>query len=120
MKRLLVALVTAAAVLAMLTPTASAGFDEFGYNYGARLFVGPADGVDRILDGKFWGDPTYANDRLVMKWSKAWDNARFHGAPWGPEAWITNEWNGRVPGGSGEGWHYKIIWVGPALENSPS
>ncbi|MBC7233623.1 MAG: hypothetical protein H5T68_10345 [Chloroflexi bacterium] len=24
-----------------------------------------------------------------------------------------------MPGGSGETWHYKIIWVGPELENSP-
>lgn len=95
------------------------GFDEFGYNYGARIFVGAADGVDRILDGKVWGDPTYADDHLVMKWSKAWDNARFGGAPWTCEAWVDNEWNGRVPGGSGEVWHYKIVWVGPELEASP-
>lgn len=95
------------------------GFDEFGYNYDARIFVGLADGVDRVLDGKVWGDPTYANDRLVMKWSKAWDDARFNGAPWTPEAWCTNERNGRVPGGSGEVWHYKFIWVGPELEDSP-
>jgi hypothetical protein len=95
------------------------GFDEFGYNYKARIFVGRADGVDRVLDGKVWGDPTYANDHLVMKWSKAWDDATFHGASWTPEAWVTNEWNGAVPGGSGEVWHYKIIWVGPELENSP-
>ena len=27
------------------------GFDEFGYNYKARIFVGPADGIDRVLDG---------------------------------------------------------------------
>jgi hypothetical protein len=46
-------------------------------------------------------------------------NARFHGAEWGPDAWLTNEWNGAVPGGSGEVWHYKIIWVGPELEESP-
>jgi len=95
------------------------GFDEFGYNYKARVFVGKADGVDRVLDGKVWGDPTYANDWLVMKWSKAWDDARFHGAPWTPDAWLTNEWNGAVSGGSGEVWHYKIIWVGPELEDSP-
>jgi len=95
------------------------GFDEFGYNYKARVFVGKADGVDRNLDGKVWGDPTYANDWLVMKWSKAWDDARFHGAPWTPDAWCTNEWNGAFSGGSGEVWHYKIIWVGPELKNSP-
>lgn len=81
--------------------------------------MGPADGVDRVLDGKVWGDPTYANDHLVMKWSKAWDDARFHGAPWTPEAWLDNVWNGQVPGGSGETWMYKIVWVGPELENSP-
>ncbi len=56
------------------------GFDEFGYNYTARIFVGPADGVDRNLDGKVWGDPTYANDRLKMVWSKAWDDAKFNGS----------------------------------------
>jgi hypothetical protein len=98
---------------------AKGGFDEFGYNYGARIFSGKADGVDRVLDGKVWGDPTYANDHLVMKWSKAWDDARFHGAPWTPDAWCSNEWNGAVPGGSGEVWHYKIVWVGPELKNSP-
>ena len=98
---------------------ATTGFDEYGYNYNARIFVGIADGVDRNLDGTFWGDPTYANDILVMKWSKAWDDARFHGGEWTPDAWVDNEWNGMVPGGSGEVWHYKIIWVGPELENSP-
>ncbi|MBI2232796.1 MAG: hypothetical protein HYU56_02665 [Candidatus Aenigmarchaeota archaeon] len=109
-----------AAIAAMLTTTVFAsGFDQFGYNYQARVFVGAADGVDRTLDGTVWGDPTYANDHLVMKWSKAWNDARFNGAPWTPEAWEDNEWNGNVPGGSGETWHYKIIWVGSELENSP-
>jgi len=95
------------------------GFDEFGYNYSARIFVGPADGVDRKLDGCVWGDPTYANDHLKMKWSKAWDDALFHGGKWGPDAYEDNQWNGKVPGGSGETWHYKIIWVGSELEKSP-
>jgi hypothetical protein len=54
-----------------------------------------------------------------MKWSKAWDEARFHDAPWTCDAWEDNEWNGKVPGGSGEVWHYKIVWVGPELEDSP-
>jgi len=97
------------------------GFDQFGYNYGARIFVGKADGVDKTLDGKVWGDPTYANDRLVMKWSKGWDDARFNGAPWTADAWEDNEWNGKVPGGSGEVWHYKIKWVGtPCDETNPN
>lgn len=119
--------VLVAPVAALAAKPANTGFDEFGYNYKARVFVGPADGVDRILDGKVWGDPTYANDHLVMKWSKGWDDARFgpdgirsngDELPWGPDAWETNEWNGMVPGGSEEIWHYKIIWVGPDLEGS--
>jgi hypothetical protein len=103
----------------MAAKPANNGFDEFGYNYTARIFNGLADGVDRILDGMVWNDPTYANDHLVMKWSIDWDNARFHGATWGPGAWEDNEWNGMVPGGSQEVWHYKIVWVGTELENSP-
>jgi len=116
---LLVLLFGLAATPALAAAPDKRGFDEFGYNYQARVFVGKADGVDRNLDGKVWGDPTYANDYLVMKWSKAWDNARFHGAPWSPEAWCSNEWNGMVPGGSQEVWHFMIVWVGPELENSP-
>lgn len=98
------------------------GFNEFGYNYNARIFVGPADGVDKVLDGKVWGDPTYANDHLVMKWNKAWDDCNTAGnndvnACLG--AWTDNEWNGNVPGGSGTTDHYKIIWVGSKGESSP-
>lgn len=125
MKKTLIALVLALTlVLMMALPVAAAkpeatGFDEFGYNYQARLFVGLADGVDRNLDGLYAGDSTYANDLLVMKWSKGWDDARFHDAEWGPGAWETNEWNGMIPGGSGEVWHFKIIWVGTELEESP-
>jgi len=109
----IISLIAIAIIFAVASQSLAAGFDEFGYNYKARIFVGKADGVDRVLDGKVWGDPTYANDHLVMKWSKAWDDARFHDAPWTCDAWEDNEWNGAVPGGSGEVWHYKIIWVGP-------
>jgi hypothetical protein len=115
-----VALSVAAAVTpALAEQPADKGFDQYGYNYQARVFVGPADGVDRVLDGAVWGDPTYANDHLVMKWSKAWDDARFNGAPWTSDAWETNEWSGMNPDGSQSVWHYKIIWVGPELQNSP-
>jgi hypothetical protein len=108
-----------AGVLATAPVTrAAGGFDKFGYNYTARVFNGLADGVDRVLDGTVWGDPTYANDKLVMKWSKAWDDARFNGAPWTPEAWTSNEWNGKLADGSQITEHYKIIWVGPELELS--
>jgi hypothetical protein len=94
------------------------GFDQFGYNYTARNFVGLADGVDRALDGTVWGEATYAGDHLKMNWSRAWDAARFDGAAWSCEATLDNQWNGQVPGGSGEVWHYRIVWVGPELSAS--
>jgi len=120
LKITLVSAIVIVVTLCFTTPIfAAPGGDEFGYNYKARIFVGPADGVDRILDGKVWGDPKYAKDHLVMKWSKAWDDARFKGTAWTQDAWENNEWNGMIPGGSGEVWHYKIIWVGSDLENSP-
>lgn len=53
-----------------------------------------------------------------MKWNKAWDDARFNGAPWTKEAWVDNEWNGQVPGGSGETCHYKIQWVGECTDGT--
>jgi hypothetical protein len=96
---------------------AGGGFDQFGYNEKARIFVGRADGVDRVLDGKYWGDPAYANDHLVLKWNAEWVRGveeRWSNPPY--QAWQDNEWNGRVPGGSGQVWHYKIVWVGPCGE----
>lgn len=92
------------------------GFDQFGYNYTARIFNGIADGVDRT----FGGTSPYDNDHLVMKWNAEWDRGNDEGWANPPySAWTTNEWNGKVKGGSGDVWHYKIIWVGPELENSP-
>ena len=117
---------------APLTPQASAamsagtkGFDELGYNDGARIFVGLADGSDGNLDGTVWGDPTYAKDHLVMKWNAAWDacNAAYKAGASAADiqaacagAWTNNEWNGQVPGGSGESWVYKMKWVGPCTD----
>ena len=101
--------------------TTSPGFNACGYNYGARVFSGVADGVDGTLDGAVWGDPTYANDHLVMKWNAAWDACNANGydnATYCAGAWVTNEWNGMVPGGSGVTEHVKIIWVGSATEAS--
>jgi hypothetical protein len=123
MRKSAVALVLGLVLVLLAMPSLAlagpqSGFDEYGYNYKARLFSGPADGVDRMLDGLVWGDPTYANDHLVMKWSKAWDDARFNGASWTPDAWCTNHWNGNVPGGSGEVEQFKCIWVGFELEDS--
>lgn len=115
--------VLATGVLTLSSYAASdKGFNENGYNYSARVFSGVADGVDRNLDGTVWGDPTYANDHLVMKWNKAWDDCNDNGYN-DPDyclgAWTTNQWNGMRPDGSKWTEHVKVIWVGSELENSP-
>ena len=61
-----IAIMLLAAVTVFATHATTKGFDQFGYNYKARIFVGAADGVDRSLDGRVWGDTTYANDHLVV------------------------------------------------------
>ena len=104
-----------------LTAGVGGAFDQFGYNEKARIFNGPADGVDRELNGMVWGDPTYAKDTLVMKWNAAWDacnDAGNNDEDACAGAWVNNEWNGAIPGGSQEVWHYKIIWVGSESINS--
>ena len=104
--------------------SAEGAFDEFGYNFRARIFMGTGEswamgkyGITHDEAEAMMG--IYAHDHLVMKWSKAWDDARFHGEPWTPEAWCINEWNGMMPDGSQETWRYVNIWVGPELEDSP-
>lgn len=105
---------TAARTDPSFSSAGNGGFNQFGYNYTARIFNGPADGVDKSLDGTVWGDPTYANDHLVMKWNAAWDACNVEQTPAScTGAWTDNEWNGKVSGGSGQIWHYKIKWVGP-------
>jgi hypothetical protein len=97
------------------------GFDEFGYNRNAGIFNGT--GLSWCM-GKLGWDETacrtymgkYANDRLVMKWNAEWDRGNYEG--WTDvsyDAWENNQWNGNVEGGSGEVWHYKIVWVGDCM-----
>lgn len=93
------------------------GFDEFGYNRTARIFVGTAWGwcMEKVGDeawcDRYLGDS--AEDHLVMKWNAEWDRGNAENWAQPPyNAWENNEWNGKVPGGSGEVWHYKIVWVG--------
>lgn len=117
----ILAVVAMAGVIAV-PASAAGGFNQYGYNYGARIFSGPADGVDKNLDGKVWGDPAYAKDHLVMKWNAAWNacNANGYNNPtYCAGAWVTNQWNGMTPDGSQWTGHIKIIWVGSAGTSSP-
>ena len=106
------------------------GFDEFGYNYQAHLFVGTYDTSDRVADGKYWGSTAdYADDALQMKWSDEWlsnvdcdgdgklDRGLANGTSTGlSRGWLTNHANGDYIDASGVSQHYtyfvKIGWVG--------
>ncbi len=117
-------LLTLAAFIA--TPALASGFNQYGYNYGARIFNGTAlnwclaSGAAKSACENSLG--VYANDQLVMKWNAQWDNCNNNGydnPTYCLGAWDDNEWNGKVSNGSGQNWHYKIIWVGSLAENSP-
>lgn len=105
---------------------ATTGFNQYGYNYSARIFNGTylswceSGGSSAAACVATLG--IYANDKLVMKWNAQWDacNANGYNNPkYCLGAWVDNELNGRVFGDSGEVWHYKIIWVGSAGSSSP-
>ncbi len=95
------------------------GFDEFGYNRSARIFNGTAEGwcMEKFSQTEAYCEAylgVYAHDKLIMKWNAEWDRGNTEdwlNPPY--NAWENNQWNGKVPGGSGEVWHYKIVWVGP-------
>jgi len=93
--------------------SAGGGFDQYGYNYQARIFVGTGESwsLAKGLPADYLG--IYAPDKLVMKWNAEWDRGNAENWANPPyEAWENNEWNGAFPGGSGAVWHYKIVWVG--------
>lgn len=103
-----------------LASTNGGGFDQYGYNYTARIFNGSLSqwcASKGITDSTICGSYGFgsANDQLIMKWNAQWDNCNAAGnldpsACTG--AWTDNEFNGNVPGGDGYVWHYKIVWVG--------
>ncbi|OGG46168.1 MAG: hypothetical protein A3F84_26170 [Candidatus Handelsmanbacteria bacterium RIFCSPLOWO2_12_FULL_64_10] len=102
------------------------GFDQFGYNYQAHEFNGTYDSVDRVLDGKYWGQTgDYVDDRLRMKWSDDWLSNKDctgdgkldrDGASGISKGWLTNQVEGDYVDASGNLQHYtyfvKIVWVG--------
>lgn len=126
MKKLLI--VTAVLLSAfILVGTASAVGNGWSGYHKNRIFVGT--GMQWCMDkfGSTWGTEeacreylgSYADDKITMKWNAEWDRGNTENWANGPyNAWTDNEWNGKFPGGSGAVWHYKIVWVGPELQNS--
>lgn len=94
------------------------GFDDAGYNVTANIFNGTGWSwcMDKVGDAAWCTTylGPYANDNLIMKWNDEWNRGNAESWANPPyKAWENNQWNGIVPDGSGEVWHYKIVWVGP-------
>lgn len=102
------------------------GFDRFGYNYQAHLFVGTYDSSDRTIDGTYWGQTgDFVDDKLSMKWSNDWlsnqdctgDSKLDRGPDGASRGWMTNHVNGDYLDGDGNVQQFtdfiKIVWVGP-------
>ena len=81
------------------------GFDEYGYNYGANLFVGPYDWYDRDKEAG-WAGPEYHYITLVMKWSDNWFSENKEGS------WCTNHMYATEPDGTHWTYFCKIVYIG--------
>ena len=121
--------------------TVTLGFDQYGYNYQAHLFVGTYESVDRDLTDGQGGDPypgdesdppiATLDDSLIMKWSDPWlanvdcnddgklDRGLVDGVVGGTSlGWLTNQAEGDYDsdGDGTQDAHYtyfvKIGWVG--------
>jgi len=96
-----------------------------GYNWKANIFIGT--GAQWCLQSGY-GEGCVAslgpsaNDLIEMKWNEQWNLCNEYGEDnptYCVGAFENNLWNGKVPGGDGGVWHYKIIWVGPEGTESP-
>jgi len=101
----------------------STGFDDWGYNYQARLFNGKY--CDAYRDAAWCQD--YKDDNLSMKWNDAWlsnqdcdgdgslDRHYGYDSYLGSGAWVTNHQSGEYTGDNEETckWNYfvKIVAV---------
>ncbi|MFH1832711.1 MAG: hypothetical protein ABH816_00900 [Candidatus Levyibacteriota bacterium] len=101
----------------------SVGYDQYGYNYQARIFNGYYDNYSRPAV------PVTSGDKLIMKWSDAWlanvdcngdgklDRGLVDGVADGvSKGWLTNQFNGSYTDANGDVQHYtdfvKIVWTG--------
>ena len=114
MRKSIGALIAALFLVATLVVPALAdtnGFDQYGYNRTADVFVGPASGWCLAYSEPADCLGIYSNDLLIMKWNAEWDRGNLEDWAHPPyAATLTNEWNGMVPGGSGYTEHVKIVW----------
>ncbi|NQV34283.1 MAG: hypothetical protein HQ515_16435 [Phycisphaeraceae bacterium] len=104
------------------------GFDQWGYNYQARLFNGYY--CDAYRDAAWCQD--YAEDILIMKWNDAWlsnkdcdgdgllDRHFGFDSYVGSGAWCTNHQSGDYEDANGDiqTWNYFVKIVAPPADAS--
>lgn len=97
-------------------------------NENANVFIGTGFewcmelgyGNEYLCD-MFYG--TFANDKVVMKWSDEWEKgeAEYWANPPYNKAWVIESWNGNVKDGSGYSQYWKYRWdEGCATTHTPS
>jgi hypothetical protein len=135
MKKLLIGLIIAVFLVASVGIVMA---KPRGYNWKALVFVGTGmqycqqryNNMEITKDACEAAIGEDADDHLVMKWSQAWQDSVFgpdgqrgtnDELPWTTDAWVMNQWNGMVPGGSGGSYHSRIVWVGtPCDDTNPN
>ena len=104
------------------------GYDNYGYNYQAKMFNGLYENFSRPSNPF-----TEGTENLIMKWSDEWLatvdcnndgkldcglNPKTGKSDGFSKGWVTNHFEGDYIGGDGESHHYtyfvKIAYVGPA------
>lgn len=103
------------------------GYDQWGYNYQARMFNGLYENFTRPTP-----PVTESTTNLIMKWSDDWlsnqdctgDGKLDRDGDTGiSKGWLTNHFEGDYLGDDGEYHHYtyfvKIVYVGPAPPADP-
>jgi len=112
MKKLVLVAVTFVFLFAAVGTAFAKGFDEFGYNYDARIFNGWYGYYDKDISG---GWVTGTGDAwLVMKWSQDW--SPMANEPVG--AWVTNHWSwysNDCEEGTWYGWDTRLPWTDPSV-----
>jgi hypothetical protein len=108
MKKIILVAVVFVFLTAAVGTVFAGGFDEYGYNYGARLFNGWYGYCDKDIAGGT--DDAW----LVMKWSKDW-------TPMGDEpvgAWCTNHfswYSNDYDVSTWYGWDTRLAWTDPSI-----
>jgi hypothetical protein len=108
MKKLVLVAIVFVFLFAAVGTAFAKGFNEFGYNYDARIFNGWYGYYDKDISGGT-GDAW-----LVMKWSQDW-------TPMADEpvgAWVTNHWSwysNDCEEGTWYGWETRLPWTDPSV-----